>query len=252
LTVIGVVASLLYTFHYAYSSTQSSRRFAVQSVRYEGVKHLDLPTLDTMVRRTLPNNLLCVDLNRVREIVESEAWVKRAVVRRKLSNQLVVSIQERQWEALAAIDDGVYLVDGEGVVLDRHGARYESVDSPIVLGLKNIARENAREDNLARMRLYLRVVEALARSERPRLQTLSEISVEDPQRVALIPAEDPVPIYVGTEKFLERYETFLSHRDLYAQLKQQYGAIEYVDLTTEGRMVFHTSQTQTRPLAERF
>ena len=62
---------------------------------------------------------MSVDLDRIRDLVESESWVREATVRRKLPNQLVIHIRERQAIALAAIDNELYVVDEGGVILDR-------------------------------------------------------------------------------------------------------------------------------------
>ena len=70
----------------------------------------------------LDPDLLLIDLDRVRALVESESWVKEATVRRKLPDGLFIHITERQAVAMAAIDTELYIVDREGVILDRPGS----------------------------------------------------------------------------------------------------------------------------------
>lgn len=225
-----------YALDYARHSAQGGSHFKLDQIHYQGVVQLDRQALDPLIYRTVPENVLLIDLDRLRDLVESESWVKEARIRRKLPNRLFIHIVERQPAAVAVIDSELYVVDSEGVVLDRYGPRYQSIDRPIAKGLQNVARENAREENALRMQIYLRVLEEL----KPYDHSISEIDVENPERVAVIPEEDPVHIYLGNEQFSTRYEIFVSQKDLYERLKKQYGTIESVDVTYDNKIIFHT------------
>lgn len=239
--VLALIASLLgYSIYYA----QSSSHFELKEIHFQGVVHVDPDELGQLINRIFPTNVLLVDLDRLRTLVESEPWVKSAKIRRKLPNQIYVYVTEREAAALAAIDHELYLVDPEGVVLDRHGPRYGSIDKPIVKGLKNVARENARQENAARMAVYLRVLEELKSPYQDYSESISEIDVEDPERVRVIPGDEPVPVCLGKEQFLRRYRTFVSKKDLYRRLKEQYGVIESVDVSYDHKIIFHTPHGQ--------
>ena len=71
--------------------------------------------------------------------------------------------------------------------------------------------------------------------------SISEIDVAAPEHVAVIPDNDPILIFLGDNHFLTRYETFISQKDLYDRLKEEYGIIESVDVTYDDRIIFHTS-----------
>ena len=88
------------------------------------------------------------------------------------------------------------------------------------------------------MQVYLRVVDELDSHNR----SISEVDVETPEQVAVIPTDDPIPIHLGDEDFLRRYETFMSQKDLYDRLKEEYGMIESVDVTYDNKIIFHTPQ----------
>jgi cell division septal protein FtsQ len=248
LAVSLVFGSVAYGLYYAQHSAYARQRFPVARIDYHGIEHVNQLALDAVVRRTLPDNLLQVDLGHVREIVESEPWVESARVKRVLPDRLEISLDEREPVAVATMDNELYVVDRNGSVLDRYGSRYGSLDGPIVKGLVNLARENSRQDNQRRMKAYLQVIAEFRSSGKDRLGTLSEINVEDPRRVALIPADDPIPVFVGDAAYLKRYETFLSCSEFYQQLKQQYGVIEYVDVTFEDKIIFHTPDQRQRAL----
>ena len=239
-----IILPTFYGIHYAYNQPEASLHFGVEKIEYQGLIYLKQEKLDSLVLGSLPKNILHVDLDQLRSLVETESWVHEAKVRRKLPNRILVSITERQPVAVAVIDNELYVVDANGVVLDPYGPHYHSINHPIVKGLRNVARENSQEDNLQRMQMYLRVLADLEDSSENYNQSISEIDVENPERVAVIPDGDPIHIYLGNNNFLTRYKTFLSQKDLYDRLKVQYGLIESVDVTYDNKIIFHTPQEQ--------
>ncbi|MFB3902467.1 MAG: cell division protein FtsQ/DivIB [Acidobacteriota bacterium] len=244
LTVAFILFAIGYGLQYAQSSPYGRQRFAIRHLDIRGIQNADKAALEAMVRRGLPANLLQVSPGQVREIVESEPWIKSATVRRVFPDRLVITLEERQPAAVATIDGELYVVDADGTVLDHYSARHKSVDGPIVKGLINVARENAREDNRERMRAYLAVVTDFKKAAEDLLGYISEIDVDNPRKVALIPTDEPIPVFVGDRAFFRRYQTFRNNQALYEELKQQYGAIEYVDVTFEDKIIFHTPQSQ--------
>jgi cell division protein FtsQ len=235
LTLAAVLGSTGYALYYAHTSAYGTQRFPVARIEFTGVKHLDQQALTALLRHSLPGNLLQVDLAAVRRTVESESWIQSASVRRVIPDRLVIQVIEREPAAVAIVEGALYVVDERGTVLDRYGAAYDTLERPIVKGL---ARD-AREENANRMQTYLQVIAELEESPKGHLAFISEVDVADPQRVALIPTEEPVPVLVGDKLFLQRYETFVSCLEMYRQLKERYGAIDYVDMTLDDRVVFH-------------
>lgn len=225
--------------------------FRLKQTHFQGNDHVDTRELERLIHLSFPENVLLIDLTRLRSLVESEPWVKSAVVRRRLPNALYIYIQERTPVALAAVDGELYLVDSEGVFLDHYGPRYQAFDKPVVKGLKNVARENAASVNRERMSRYLELTRELSQGEQDYTATLSEVDVADPQRLAVVPSSEPVPIYLGDRDFRRRYEIFLQRRDLFEELRRQYGSIESVDVTYEGKIIFHTPDPADRQSAGR-
>jgi hypothetical protein len=90
------------------------------------------------------------------------------------------------------------------------------------------------------MQVYVSLVSDLASGEQDHSAVVSEVDVENPRRVGIVLEGDPVPIYLGEDSFLERFQRFLSRRDVYAELKEEYGLIEYIDLSYDNKIIFHT------------
>jgi cell division protein FtsQ len=230
----------VYGLYYARQSFGVGAHFELANVQYLEAKHSDVNALTKLIQETCPQGILAIDLERVRALVEGEAWVKSAIVRRKLPDKLVVHLTEREPAAVAAIDNELYVVDDEGVVLDSYGPQYQSIDRPIVKGLSNVARENSQRQNAERIRLYLDVIGDLDSAEKDYTKAISEIDVRDPERVAVFPADEPVTVYLGKGNFLRNFETYLSQKEIYYRLKEEHGLVEYIDVSFENKVIFHT------------
>ena len=74
--------------------------FSLKQIHYQGLSQLDREALDSLIFQSVSEDLLLIDLDRVRALVESESWVKEATVRRKLPDGLFIHITERQAVAI--------------------------------------------------------------------------------------------------------------------------------------------------------
>ena len=239
LLLLLVVGGVFYAVDTAWDSPRALKYFQLQEIHFEGATHVSEKGLRTLIQKTSPRNLLQIDLERVRNIVESEAWVKSATVRRKLPGELYVYLAERKPVAVAAIERELYVVDEDGTILDQHRSDY-LLDGPVVKGLRHLTPDDALTHNGSRMQVYASLIFDLASGEQDHSAAVSEVDVENPRRVGIVLEGDPVPIYLGEDSFLERFQRFLSRRDVYAELKEEYGLIEYIDLSYDNKIIFHT------------
>ncbi|GAB4230221.1 MAG: FtsQ-type POTRA domain-containing protein [Acidobacteriota bacterium] len=229
-------------FQAAYRWSRSSEMFRLREVEYRGAKHFPVEAFNAVLLRTVGRNLLYADLERVRALLEAEPWVKEAYVRRRLPDRLTVVIVEREPVAVATVDGELYVVDAEGVLLDRFGGNYAFLEGPVVTGLESPARSGAREANARRLQAYLALVRDFEQADPELLRKVSEVDVADPRRVGIILADDPVPIYLGSGEFFAHFERFRRFRAIYEELKSQYGVVEYVDVSLEDKVIVHTPE----------
>ncbi|MGW8179894.1 MAG: cell division protein FtsQ/DivIB [bacterium] len=141
----------VYGLYYARQSFGVGAHFELVDIQYLGGHHSNEEALTNRIREKSPHGILAIDLERVRTLVEADSWIKKAIIRRKLPDQLVIHLTEREPIAVAAIDNGLYVVDDEGVVLDLFGPDYQSIDRPIVKGLSNVALEHSQLANADRI-----------------------------------------------------------------------------------------------------
>ena len=219
--VVALVSAMLYGVLLFNNLTTSARTFHLQGVTFQGVEHADEDRLQQLVQHVVSTNVLTVKLSEVRELVEAESWIRAAVVRRRLPNQLEVYVQERIPEAVAAIDGELTIVDAHGVALAPFGLGFEYLDRPILRGLVSSVVEGARALNARRMQVYLQILGELDAGDEDYAGSISEVDVSDVSRVKVIPSQEPVPVLLGDRDYLQRYEIFISRMDLVQEVKER-------------------------------
>ncbi len=248
--VVALVSAMLYGVLLFNNLTTSARTFHLQGVTFQGVEHADEDRLQQLVQHVVSTNVLTVKLSEVRELVEAESWIRAAVVRRRLPNQLEVYVQERIPEAVAAIDGELTIVDAHGVALAPFGLGFEYLDRPILRGLVSSVVEGARALNARRMQVYLQILGELDAGDEDYAGSISEVDVSDVSRVKVIPSQEPVPVLLGDRDYLQRYEIFISRMDLVQEVKNEHGRIDWIDLTFENRIIIHTPRGEDHSTVE--
>lgn len=107
--------------------------FTVDRVEIQGIDRMErLPVYAVALDQpsmAMPN----VDLSEIRRRVEAFSWVGEARVTRRLPDTLVISVAERRPVAVWQHDRQLYLIDGEGEVLEEV-ALDAMPDLPLIVG----------------------------------------------------------------------------------------------------------------------
>ena len=231
-----------YAFLLVQDATRNAKIFHLEEVSFSGLRHIQAPVLKSLILKNFSGNVLSLDLEQVRQLVESEPWVHEVTVRRRLPNHLEFHVREREVVAVAKIGKKLRVVDREGVLLETFGSGFsEEVNRPIVNGLASFTIGESDSSNKDRMRLYLNALEVLASGENDYSTSLSEVDVTKLGRVRVVPNDNPFPVDLGDRDFLRRYEMFLDRLDLIQQVREEHGGVEWVDMSFENRIVVHTS-----------
>lgn len=205
-----------------------------------GTRQADPADIQGIVRACSPECILLADLEKIKESVETLPWVSKVIVRRRLPDTLIIEVTEREAVAVAGVDNKLHIVDSQGIILDPFSDQHELLQKPIVRGLKHQISENTGQFNNIRMNAYLEVLSDFQSGGQDYAETVSEIDVTDPGHVSIIPREDPIVIYLGADSFRERYESFLTRKELYYQIKKQYGTLQYIDISFDKQIIFRT------------
>ncbi|MBI2816138.1 MAG: FtsQ-type POTRA domain-containing protein [Acidobacteria bacterium] len=205
--------------------------FRVTSVQVQGGKYITAIEVDDKFTADKDRSVLRVPLERRRRQVEQIPWVRSATVRRILPNSISVTVSERVPVAFVAGQEGIALIDQDGVFLDA--PKDTAFHFPVVRGISEADSPASRRD---KMRLFTALMDDLRRGGLQSSASISEVDVQDPQdaRAVVSDSSGTVLVHLGKEKFLERYLIYLGHID---EWKKKFPSIRSVDLRYEGQVV---------------
>ncbi len=110
--------------------------FTVRSVKIAGLYRLKEKEIISVSGIGRGDNILKVDLGKACQRIKANPWVKEVLVRKELPASIVAEIIERRPEARVSAKNGVYLVDNEGMILEKAGLAYDFL--PLIKGLGHI------------------------------------------------------------------------------------------------------------------
>ncbi len=210
---------------YAVQSVLHSERLKVRRLLVRGNHYLSDGEVRELLGPALGENILALDIAEARGRLDASPWVAAATIRRSLPNGLQVEIVERHPVALAEIDQ-LYLMDGDGTLIDIYGPRTSEFDLPVVRGLSGISVE-ARGWRAER-------AGALLADLGEKADEISEVTVEPSGDLRAVLRGSQVVLRLGAPPYLRRFERFLALRD---ELLERTPNAEYFDLRFRDRIL---------------
>jgi cell division protein FtsQ len=236
LEALGALMALMVAFWAGYSKVMASERLRVGRVDVRGSRFLSDGEVRELLGPAVGENILGLDIESLKQRLRASPWVADAAVRRTLPDTLQVQIEERVPLALAELDR-LYLMDGDGTLIDIYGPRTSSFDLPIVRGLKGIDSA-ARADRARRAGALLADLAELA-------SEVSEVQVEPSGDLRVVLRGAGEVLKLGTPPCRKRFQTFLGLRK---DLRERCPGAEYFDLRFRGRIYAkHTPATEPAP-----
>jgi cell division protein FtsQ len=202
-----------------------SPTFALQSIEVEGNRFVETAWVERALEPLVGENLLRLSLPAVEGALAAHPWVDRVTLDKRLPHRLRLVVVERRPQAL--LRDGARLVylDGEG----RTIAPFDPLRGPGDLLLVSVAtRPGAR---LAGAFAIARELESAAPEW---AATLSEVEIlgERDYRLHLGALGHPLVVRAGTLA-----ARLAELRRLLPELERRYGALAFVDLRFDRRIV---------------
>ena len=229
LAVIAAAAGLYASFR----AIAGDPLLALSTVRLEGGKYVSTAEIEDKFSADKGRSVFQVPLEQRRMEIQQIPWVRSAIVRRVLPNQIRVTVTERSPVAFVARAEGLALIDQEGVVLDT--PRDATFRFPV---LRGIAVEDSAASRRDKMQLYGALMKDLTRGGLQGSDVISEVDLQDAQDARMIVSDSSgtVLLHLGKENFLGRYLIYLSHIE---EWKKKFPNIESVDLRYEGQVVIN-------------
>ena len=199
------------------------------------------------------HSVLRVPLAERRAQIEALPWVERATVRRALPNRIEVEIVERTPIAFLRDGSDLFLVDKQGMILDR--PLEADFHFPVVTGVTSAM---PREDRARRMQLMSDFMGQIRQVRSDAGDSVSEIDLSDPSDVqatfaGLQAAGTAVPgallVHFGDADFHDKFQVLLNN---VGQWEVAAGRVASVDLRFEREVVVNpeNSASALQPAVE--
>lgn len=216
-----VVVSAVWT---GYSRVMASERLRVINVEVRGSRFLSEGEVRELLGPAVGENILNLDIESLKTRLRSSPWVADATVTRTLPDTLRVEVRERVPLALAELER-LYLMDGDGGLIDIYGPRTAVFDLPIVRGLQQAEPEDRRERAI--------VAGGLLRDLGDLASEVSEVEVEKNGDLRVVLRGAGEVVRMGAPPYRSRLSTFLSLRE---ELRVRCPRAEWFDLRFRDRI----------------
>jgi cell division septal protein FtsQ len=158
----GLLAALMFLGVMGFQTATASSFFALRNVDVRGTERTPSEDIRRIVAASVEKTgVWNADLSDIRTKLEKFPFVKAAAVSRMLPAGIRVSVTERVPAAVVHLSSGDFLIDGDGMVLTAATANDKNEKAfPFVLyGWDEAKTEKAGPDNLARLKLYRKMLD---------------------------------------------------------------------------------------------
>ncbi len=235
LQVAGAMVVAVAAVWTSYEKVMASDRLKVGRVEVRGSHFLSEGEVREMLGPAVGENILNLDIEALKARLRASPWVADARVGRTLPDTLKVEIRERVPLALAECER-LYLMDGDGGLIDIYGPRTAAFDLPIVRGLQGLEGE-ARRGRAERAGQLLRDLGDLA-------SEISEVDVQASGDLRVVLKRDGEVVLLAEPPYRKRLSTFLALRK---ELQERAPGTEYFDLRVRGRIYARPIALETGP-----
>jgi len=119
LLIIAVIAAGCLLGWKTFQAIMHADMFEISGVDVKGVNHLDEADLNKIVGAFTKENIFRADLDAAVKRAHANPWVKAVSINRRLPNRISMVITERVPYAQLETGSGRFLMDNEGVLIDR-------------------------------------------------------------------------------------------------------------------------------------
>jgi cell division protein FtsQ len=206
---VCVIALLIWGAVSSYQWLQDEQRLPVQNIVVTGnISMLDVDALESKIRQDNAGSFFAIDVNNVHQLVERQAWVYSASIRKRWPSSLYIHVLEQQ--AAARWNDDL--------LLNKYGDSFDGkLDSP---ALPVLFGPGGSEKTALTGYQHMR---SLLRSSGQRIEQL----VLSERFAWTVQLKSGITLHLGRQEYIKRLQRFI---DVYPLLKEEKKAINYVDL----------------------
>ncbi|MCH7819420.1 MAG: FtsQ-type POTRA domain-containing protein [Candidatus Marinimicrobia bacterium] len=208
--------------------------FSLESVKIRGNETVSADDIFILTGFSFGDEMLSADLQTAAARLESNPFIRKAVISRELPNTFSIVVIERKPFAFIALDE-LYCTDLNGHLLPPRS--HKSFDLPIITGMEdlNLPAYGGKINNPL-FQKALNVAKILSEGSIPLYNSISEIHLTPDGEVNLIGARKGTRIYLGKSGFENKLDRI---RSLMATVKPIGGLARYhyVDLRFDNQVI---------------
>ena len=218
---LTVMALIMTAFNFAVNAEV----FTLKKILIYGNRHLGHTDIVRLMELPSKPNLIKLDLNDVYESLQSSAWIRSVSMRKELPDTLEVRIEESHPVALLQSGDGLFIVDSEGLLLER-------VSEAPVYFLPVIVHERA--DGSPAYMEAVRLASVINDMSEAREVELVEVAGLEGGVKNMVVRLDGMDIKVGEGGYREKLSRYF---DLSEEIGKRNINVDYIDLRFANRVV---------------
>jgi cell division septal protein FtsQ len=203
----------------------------VTAIDVTGTSRLTAADVQSQLHNLMDTPLLRADLREYQQILLKSPWIASAQLWRVLPSTVKVQITERVPVAIARFAGELFLVDGDGVIVEKFSSQYSRLNLPVIDGLAASASVGDTVDE-ARIGLFNRLMHDLS-ARADLVDRLSQIDVSNPRNAIVTLRDEPLKLYLGEQEFLTRLERWIQTA---ASVRAQLDLKDHVDLRHDSVM----------------
>jgi len=210
----------------------NSDHFKIQTISVQGNERLSDQDVITLSDIRQGVSTFDLDLESIGEKIAESDWIHSARIMRKLPQEIVVDITER--EACFIINlEYLYYVDCDGEIFKvlRGG---DTLDYPLVTGMDRQQLLETPEESQQRLRQIAQMLIGLQPRKVFNATDVSQIDINPKEGFVLYSDPFGVPIHVGNENFEEKIDRL---ERIYTDIKKRLPVLEYIDLNVPDKVI---------------
>ena len=208
--------------------------FSLESVKIRGNETVSSDEIFRLTGFSFGDDMFAADLREAAVRLESNPFIRKAVIFRELPNSFSIAVIERKPFAFIALDE-LYCTDLSGHLLPSRS--HKNFDLPVITGIEDVNLPSyGGKIESPLFQKALNIVKILGEGPIPLYNAISEINLTPDGEVSLIGARKGTRIYLGKSGFRNKIDRI---RSLIVTVNPRggLGRYHYVDLRFDNQVI---------------
>lgn len=190
--------------------------FPLKNIVITGNKNVGEDEIKSAISSAVDKGILRLSSKEINRRLETLPWIKKIYLRKQFPDTLMIRLEEAVPKALLNLNNGLFLIDGEGRILEEIRSQ-KTPFLPVITGINP-------KSNSADIIEALKLIEAL--SQKGILSNMESIEITSgPYGLSM--NMDGETFRIGYKRYHEKLQRW---KELEGELRRKGMAIEYIDL----------------------